>query len=152
MITMGLRAAPKYITFAIFDGRAANVVNVEDIHVPAAFDWPVALKYVRSSILDVLREYGVEKAGVRTTEPMAQSLSIERIQIEGVIQEAFASSGLMSYFAGPIAVGASMLRVDRANFKPMTKDGRNDLDVEGWGDMSEVRREAVLYAIGALNA
>ena len=97
MITMGLRAAPKYITFAIFDGRAANVVNVEDIHVPAAFDWPVALKYVRSSILDVLREYGVEKAGVRTTEPMAQSLSIERIQIEGATSRARSQWGLRCF-------------------------------------------------------
>jgi len=152
MITMGLRAAPKFVTFAIFDDVTTRVLNVEDIQVPAAFDWPVALKYVRSSVLDVLREYQVEKAGVRTSEPMAQSPSVERIQIEGVIQEAFASSGLLSYFAGPIAIGAAMLRVDRANFKPMTKEGRNDLDVEGWENLTDVRREAVLFAIGAVNA
>lgn len=152
MITMGLRAAPKYVTFAIFDSEANEIVNVEDIQIPAAFDWPVALKYVRSSILDVLREYGVERAGVRTSEPVAQSLSVERIQVEGVIQEAFASSSLEGYFAGPIAVGSAMLRVERATFKPMTKEGRNDMEVDGWGDMSEVRREAVLYAMGAANA
>ena len=152
MITMGLRAAPTFVTFAIFDSEAGNIVNVEDIRVPEAFDWPIALKYVRSSVLDVLREYGVEKAGVRTSEPIAQSLSVERIQIEGVIQEAFASSGLVRYFAGPIAVGSSFLRVDRASFKPMTKNGRNDMRIDGWADMSEVRREAVLYAMGASNA
>lgn len=59
MITMGLRAAPKCVTFAIFDGDAQAVVNVEDIQIPAAFQWPVALKYVRSSVLDVLREYQI---------------------------------------------------------------------------------------------
>jgi hypothetical protein len=152
MITMGLRAAPKSVTFAIFDTDAIAIVNVEDIVVPAAFEWPEALKYVRSSILDVLREYGVQKAGVRTTEPIAKGISIERIQIEGVIQEAFASSALERYFAGPISVGSSMLRVESAAFKPMTKEGRNDMDVDGWADMSEVRREAVLYALGAANA
>lgn len=152
MITMGLRAAPKFVTFAIFDAGVGNIVNVEDIQIPAAFEWPVALKYVRGSVLDVLREYNVEKAGVRTSEPIAQSLSVERIQIEGVIQEAFASSGLARYFAGPIAVGSSMLRVDRGNFKPMTKGGRNDMNVDGWADMSEMKREAVLYAMGAVNA
>jgi hypothetical protein len=152
MITMGLRAAPTFVTFAIFDSEAYSIVNLEDIKVPASFDWPIALKYVRSSVLDVLREYSVDKAGVRTSEPVAQSLSIERIQIEGVIQEAFASSGLLRYFAGPIAVGASFLWADRASFKPMTRDGRNDMDIDGWADMSEVRREAVLYAMGASNA
>lgn len=152
MITMGLRAAPKCVAFAIYNSETSEIINVEEIHIPAAFDWPVALKYVRSSILDVLREYGVHRAGVRTSEPVAQSLSVERVQIEGVIQEAFASSALEGYFAGPIAVGSAMLRIERANFKPMTRDGRNDMQVEGWGDMSEVRREAVLYAIGAENA
>lgn len=152
MITMGLRAAPRAVTFAIFDTDASAIVNVEDIVVPAAFQWPEALKYVRSSILDVLREYAVQNAGVRTSEPIAKNPSIERIQIEGVIQEAFASSALTRYFAGPIAVASSMLGVDRVTFKPMTKDGRNDLDVDGWADMSEARREAVLYALGAANA
>ncbi len=152
MITMGLRAAPKLVTFAIFDSDANEILNVEDIQIPSAFEWPVALKYVRCSVLDVLREYEVERAGVRTSEPVAKSLSVERIQIEGVIQEAFASSALKGYFAGPIAVGAAVLRIDRATFKPMAKEGRNDMDVDGWGDMTEVRREAVLYAMGAANA
>jgi hypothetical protein len=152
MITMGLRAAPKCVTFAIFDGDAQAVVNVEDIQIPAAFQWPVALKYVRSSVLDVLREYQVSRAGVRTTEPMAKSISIERIQIEGVIQEAFASSSLDGYFAGPIAVVSAMLRIDRAAFKPMTKEGRNDMRIDGWQDFSEVRREAVIFAMAAANA
>jgi len=152
MITMGLRAAPKAVTFAIYDSDEQGLVNVEDILVPAAFQFPEALKYIRSNILDVLRMYGVEKAGVRTTEPVAQSPSIERIQIEGVIQETFASSTMTGYFAGPIALVCSALKVDRTTFKPMVKQGRNDLEVEGWDKMSEARREAVLCALGAVNA
>jgi hypothetical protein len=152
MITMGLRAAPKSVTFAIYDSEAGEVVNVEDILVPAAFEFPEALKYIRSNILDVLRLYGVEKAGVRTTEPVAQSPSLERIQIEGVIQETFASSTMTGYFAGPIAVVCSALRVERTVFKPMVQQGRNDLDVANWEGMSEAKREAVLCALGAVNA
>lgn len=151
MITMGFRAAPRCVTFAIYDSADEAIVNIEDIHVPAAFAWPEALKFVRNSILDVLREFGVEQAGVRTTEPIAKSPSIERMQIEGVIQEAFASSSLQKYFAGPINVGAAVLRVEKAALKPMIA-GRNDMDIEGWDRMSEARREAVLYAMGAANA
>ena len=152
MITMGLRAAPKVVTFAIYDSEARSIVNLEAIHIPAAFGWPEALKYLRSNVLDIMREYAVEKAGVRTSEPIAKSQSVERIQIEGVIQEAFASSLLIRYFAGPITVGAAVLGINRADFKPIAKDGRNDLEVDGWEDMSEAKREAILYAMGAVNA
>jgi hypothetical protein len=92
--TLGIRAAPRVITFAVYDSAERAVLNIEDIKVPIAFEAPDALKYVRNNLLDVLREYEVERAGIRTTEPSAQTISIERIQIEGVIQEAFASSSL----------------------------------------------------------
>tara|TARA_R110002124_G_scaffold161822_1_gene329014 strand:+ start:374 stop:832 length:459 start_codon:yes stop_codon:yes gene_type:complete len=152
MITMGLRAAPKVVTFAIYDSEASRIVNVEAINIPSAFARPDALKYVRNNILDVMREYDVVHAGVRTSEPIAKSLSVERVQIEGVIQEAFASSSLKRYFFGPMAVGAAVLGIDRGSFKPITKDGRNDFEVDGWDKMSEPKREAVLYAMGAINA
>ena len=64
MITIGIRAAPKAVTFAIYDSASDAVQNVEEIKIPAAFSIPSSLKYVRSNILDVLREYNVEKAGV----------------------------------------------------------------------------------------
>src|SRR5690606_1890353 len=79
MITIGIRAAPKCVTFAIYDTEAKSVLNVEEIKIPAAFETPAALKYVRSNLLDVLREYQVERAGVRVTESVASS-NIERIQ------------------------------------------------------------------------
>jgi len=152
MITLGLRATPKKVTFAIYDSEDGDVLNIEDILIPQAFDWPDALKYVRSNLLDILREYGVTRAGVRTTEPMAQRLSVERIQIEGVIQEAFASSGLTGYFAGPIAMVCRLIGQPRANYKPMVEQGRDDLNVLGWSDMSDGAREALIYAMGASHA
>ena len=65
MITIGIRAQPKGLTFAIFDKDANIVLNVEDIKIPAAFTVPEGLKYLRSNLLDVLREYSVARAGVR---------------------------------------------------------------------------------------
>jgi hypothetical protein len=97
MRTIGIRAAPKAVTFVVYDSIANGILNVEDIKIPVAFSTPDALKYIRNNLLDILREYEITHAGVRVTEPNAQSTSIERIQIEGVIQEAFASSLLESY-------------------------------------------------------
>ena len=151
MITIGIRAAPRVVTFAVYDTDAKTVINVEEIRIPAAFGTPDGLKYLRSNLLDVLREFRVERAGVRLTEPSAQSLSIDRVQIEGVIQEAFASSELSAYFAGPIATGAARLGIERTRFKPLA-DGEDGYGIENLGKMSKEEREAILYAMGAENA
>jgi Holliday junction resolvasome RuvABC endonuclease subunit len=68
VITIGIRAAPKVVTFAVYDSMSRTVINVEEIKIPAAFSLPDRLKYVRSNLLDVLREYKVEQAGIRETE------------------------------------------------------------------------------------
>lgn len=151
MRTIGIRAHPKEVTFAIYEADTKTVLNVEPIRIPNAFGRADALKYVRNMILDVLREYDVTKAGIRLQEPVAQQLSISRTEIEGVIQEAFASSNVSSFYAGPIASVATKLNVDRAEVKPMI-DGRNTLTIPEWEKLSKAQREAVLFAIGALNA
>tara|TARA_R110002033_G_scaffold145020_1_gene182860 strand:- start:2128 stop:2583 length:456 start_codon:yes stop_codon:yes gene_type:complete len=151
MITIGFRAGPKTVSFAVYDSENLRVINIEDLRIPAAFAIPDALKYVRSNILDIMREYDVKQAGIRTTEPFAKATNEFRVQVEGVIQEAFASSSLESYFVGHIAVISAILNVDKTEFKPII-DGRNDFDIEGWSAMTKERREAVLTAIGAVNA
>jgi hypothetical protein len=151
MITIGIRAAPGAVTFAVIDTDDNSVINVEKIKIPAAFETPDALKYVRSNLLDILREYQVERAGVRVTEPSAESTSTERIQLEGVIQEAFASSELNGYYVGQISSISARIGIDRARFKPMVA-GDDDPGVENWDTMSKEAREAILCAMGAKNA
>lgn len=125
MITIGIRAAPKVITFAIYDSKKKAVINIEEIKIPAAFDVPDSLKYIRSNLLDVLREYQVEKAGIRASESNAQNPSLLRVQIEGVIQEAFASSNLISYYVGQVASISSRINIERTDFKPLVKGEKN---------------------------
>ncbi|WP_294332484.1 hypothetical protein [uncultured Sphingomonas sp.] len=151
MITIGIRAEPKGLTFAIFDSNDRRVLNVEEIRIPAAFTVPEGLKYVRSNLLDVLREYKVAKAGVRVTEPNAHSMSIARIQIEGVVQEAFASSAVSAYYVGQISSIAARLGLKRTDFKPLTA-GLKEPEVENWSQHSLVEREAILCAMGAVDA
>ena len=143
---IGIRVKPTGVTFAILSNR--EIINVEDILVPRALETPDALKYIRNNILDILREYKVQAAGIRSTEPSAQSHSIERIQIEGVIQEAFASSSLKRYYIGQIASITSRLRVDRIDFKKMIK-GQNSFGIDGWSEFKSEEREAILCGIGA---
>ena len=145
--TIGFRATPTDVRFAVFDGDQRSVVNIEILRIPTAFSGPEGLKFIRSNVLDILREYDVAYAGIRTTEPSAQSIDLRRVQVEGVIQEAFASSTLKGFYAGPIAIIAHRLGIDRARFKPMVA-GENDLGVDGWADMPTDPRCPVTSAHG----
>lgn len=150
--TIGIRVSPTEITFSIFDTVENSIINIEEIAIPNALTVPERLKYIRCNILDVLREYEVKKAGIRLSEPSARSISIERVQIEGVIQEAFSSSALDEYYYGAISTIAAKNNIDRNRIKPLVKGNENYNAVENWQELSEKEREAVLTAIGAMNA
>jgi len=150
MITIGIRAQPTGVVFAVYDSDQNAIVNIEEIKIPAAFDVPEGLKYVRSNLLDVLREYQVEQAGVRVTEPSAQRPSVERVQIEGVVQEAFASSTVQSFYVGQISSISRRLGMNRTAFKAMVS-GDQDPGVDNWKEQGALQREAILTAMGAAN-
>ena len=151
MRSIGIRAAPTAVTFVVYDSELNQVLNIEEFRVPVAFSTPDGLKYLRSNLLDILREYGIDRAGIRATEPNAQMPSIERIQIEGVIQEAFASSSLKGYYVGQISSISKRIKIERADFK-LYIDGTKQWPVDGWDDLKKEQREALLCAIGACSA
>lgn len=152
MNNLGIRVKPSEFAFAVYDSAANELVNVERVKIPKALDPPEALKYVRNTILDILREYKIEAAGIRITESNSQHLNIRRIEIEGVIQEAFASSTLNSYYVGQISSIAARVGIARADFKRYV-GGEIDCDlVENWDQFGSEEREAVLAAMGARNA
>jgi hypothetical protein len=152
MKTIGIRASPNDVTFVIFDTEQRALVNVEKILIPRALEVPDALKYVRNHILDVLREYAVERGGIRVTESSAQQSNVRRIELEGVIQEAFASSHLQRYYCGQIASISARVGFERTMFKLLV-GGEVDLDlVDNWSELDKEAREAVLTAIGAEHA
>lgn len=152
MNSIGIRVSPRAVTYVIYDGTARKIVSVDAIAVPKALTAPEALKYVRNTILDVIREYAVEKAGVRITESNAQRPSHERIQLEGVIQEAFASSTVSDYYCGQISVISARLGIPRTDFKKYISEGMDYTPVAGWAGHSSDEKEAILTAIGAMNA
>lgn len=150
MRALGIRAAPTMVTFVVYDSTTAEILNVEGMRIPAAFAMPDALKYVRNNLLDILREYEIESAGIRITEPSAQTPNHARIQIEGVIQEAFASSTLARYYVGQISSISTRIGIVRSDFKRYV-DGEIQWNVEGWETMPGVAREAFLCALGAIH-
>lgn len=152
MRTIGIRAKPAAFTFAVFDSGENRFVNVETISIPQALYRPDALRYVRTTVLDVLREYSITQGCIRETEPAAQAVSIERVQIEAVIQESFASSNLKKYFVGQISSISARVGIPRTDFKLFVSGQKQFESVEAWAEFSDEEREAILSAIGAVNA
>ena len=68
MNTLGIRARPCSVIIAVYNTDNALIVNVEDVKIPKALSTPEALKYIRNSTLDILREFNIEKAGLRIVE------------------------------------------------------------------------------------
>ena len=152
MNTMGIRVKPGEVTFAVYDTEAAAVVNVEIIKIPKALPTPDALKYVRNNILDVIREFSIAHAGLRVTESSAQSKNVERIEIEGVIQEAFASSCLQGYYIGQISNISRRVGFARDQFKRFVSNEIPYEPVENWDELKPEAREAIFAALGAQHA
>jgi Holliday junction resolvasome RuvABC endonuclease subunit len=152
MKTIGFRVNPNQVTYAVLDSDVNTVVVVDKINVPKALTTPEALKFMRSTVLDVLREYEIEQAGIRVAEHTQHAPSVQRIQIEGVIQEALASSTVLAYFASQIALISAKVGIERTTFKKIVS-GEDDFDqIANWKDHSEEEREALLTALGAMNA
>lgn len=150
-MNLGVRTSPTEVTFCVFDPQEQNIKNISSIVVPKALTPPEQLKHIRLHILDILREYKVTHAGIRTLEATAQSVTISRVQIEGVIQEAFASSDIQSYYVGQISNISAKVGIPRTDFKLLV-DGSKTLEgFEGWDDLSKEEREAALCAMGASN-
>jgi len=149
MNTIGIRAEPHSITFAIFDSVENQIVNVESIKVPRALKTPDALKYIRNNILDVLLEYNVMNGCIRIAENFSQNQNTTRTYIEGVIQESFASSNLKKYLIGQVVSISSKLGIESGDFKKYI-NGEIDYEaVENWNQHSKVQKEAIFAAIGA---
>ena len=148
MNSIGFRVSPKVVTFAIYDTEEEKIVNIEQLKVPSSLKLPEKLKFIRFSVLDIMREFNVEVAGIRETESSAPT-NATRLQLEAVIQEAFASSDLTRYRIGQIASISKWLGFPRQDFN---KYRSNELDyeaIEQWSSLNAEEREAVFVAIGA---
>ena len=148
MNILGIRVSPKTIYFSIFDSNEYSFKNVVKISVPQALIIPEQLKYIRNNILDLLREYKVEKAGIKITEGNAQSISIERLYLEGVIQETFASSQIKSYKTLMLSGIASRLNTNARELKKYIENKPSNTGIDmSVSDFNKEEIEAMLVAV-----
>jgi hypothetical protein len=147
---IGIRVAPGNVYYAVVEvGTDLELMTAASVVVPPALDLPSQLHFIRTTMLDIMAEYGVRRAGIRLTEPTAQGTSVERLNLEGVVQELISSSSVEAYFAGPIAtIGARLGEKDRSRVKEYF-EGENFLGFDDWAGHSREQRESIVTAVAA---
>lgn len=153
MKSIGIRVTPTTIYYSIVelnDGELEIIVT-DKINNPKALIVPEQLKFLRNTLCDIINEFKITNACIRITESTAQSTSVIRVYIEGVIQELFASSTIEKYFVGQISNISSNLGIERSDFKPYAEGKKSFLDIENWEKYSLEQRESLMSAVSALN-
>lgn len=151
--SIGIRVTPSTIYFSVvsYQNEEIEIKLVDRINNPKALELPEQLKFLRNTLCDIINENDIDNACIRITESIAQTPSIERIYIKGVIQELFASSTIKKYYVGQISSISAKLGFDKENFKEYSKGKQNYLDIEDWKSYSEEERESLMSAISAVN-
>ncbi|MDZ7322074.1 hypothetical protein N4G41_10560 [Kosakonia sacchari] len=151
MRILGVRAAPKEASFVVYCTDEKSFVCIDYIKIPLVLDMPEKLKFIRNNILDILREYNVSVAGIRVTESNAQNLSIERLYIEGVLQEALSSSNVSSFLTTRQKGICSRLGIRTTEFKDIVQ-GNQDFRDFSTHQYSQGTIEAILTALSLEDA
>jgi hypothetical protein len=155
VIAIGMRVSPAEITFAVatVEEGAVQIRALDTVTVPDALDLPDKLRFVRTTLLDVIEEYGATRAGLKLVEHTAQGRHELRMNLEGVVQELLASSAVDRYFAGRIDRLAYLLGdVTRPQVRRSVR-GEEPIDRLPHSDRYRhpADRESVLAAVAALS-
>ncbi len=150
---IGFRVEPKKVTYGVVEGPTQGkftVVSVGEVCVPFALQAPRQLRFIRTTLLDIIEETGSTRAGLRIAEPMAQRKDPFRLNLEGVVQELLASSDVERFIAGPIATIAKLLgERDRTAIKGLIEGHKPPMVDAAWDDLDDLQREALLVAVCA---
>src|SRR5690606_11444603 len=121
--SIGIRVTPSTVYFSVvsYENEELEITLVDKINNPKALSIPEQLKFLRNTLCDIINEFGITNACIRITESNAQSVNITRIYIEGVIQELFASSTIVKYYVGQIAIISDILVIAREILNTVTE-------------------------------
>lgn len=150
MRILGVRVSPSVASFIVYCTESQSLVCSDVINIPCTLDTPEKLKYVRNNILDILMFYNVDIASIRVTEANSQNMSIDRLYIEAVIQEAFSSSEVKKYFTIRKSGIRSGLGVSEAEYKKLLKSEMSIYDIDN-SPFTQETNEAMMAALAVEN-
>lgn len=150
---IGFRVTPAVIYYGVIEkeGDSVKIIAAQQIKCPKSFTPPDSLKHIRESVFDLIREHNALFGGIKLIENNSQTKDSFRLNLEGVIQEAFASSTtLKHFFFGAIPKLTGALRIqDKKKLKEII-DGKAVFDHIDMNDFRSEHREALLASLAAI--
>ncbi|MCC6243020.1 MAG: hypothetical protein IT353_09280 [Gemmatimonadaceae bacterium] len=152
MRSIGFRAAPTQVTYAIVegDGSTFTIITLGNLPVPAALLPPNQLHFLRTVLLDVMRAFQIVRAGLRLPEMTPGGADSFRTNAEGVLQELLASSQVQWYFTGRKDRIASLLTIERKAVSRLMDGDEAPPYATDWASYDKATREAILAACAAI--
>lgn len=150
MRSIGIRVSPTVIFYTII--LEDKKITHESLIIPKALinDIPRLLSFVRATLHSVICEYDIKYAGIRNIEGNARTWDRFRINLEGVIQELFSGSTIVSYFTGTKSSIQSRLGISTVEINDCIKGDSNIYHVDNWESLNSNHRESFLVAKSAL--
>lgn len=146
---IGIRVSPSEIYYAIAEdngSKGAISVSLDSIVVPRALPLPRRLSYIRTVLQSIITEQSVKIAGLRLAEVVANP-HLERIYIEGVIQEFFENSTIEQYEVHRIQTLAYRFKQKPQILKGWINNNDQSPDwYDGWINLNKQKRESLLVA------
>ncbi|MEO1770272.1 MULTISPECIES: hypothetical protein [Enterococcus] len=150
MNVVGLRVEPRIINYTIIKDNGDFFPD--KLMVPVYLDMPRRLSYIRSNLLSIIKENGISYIGLRVIEPQANNINLDRVNIEGVIQELMCDCKIEGYKTFIKSQIKSALHLD--DFKQLkdlcanvSVSSPDDIHLEYWNSLSVNQKESILVAM-----
>ncbi|MFW6009665.1 MAG: hypothetical protein ACOCP8_10415 [archaeon] len=149
---IGIRVNPNKVYFSITEKNddLIEILNVSNLIVPKAPKTPFKLNFIRTNLFSIIQEFNIIFAGLRIAESNARTMSLERIYLEGVIQELLVNSNIENHFVGRIAEIASIINKERTDIRKCF-EGENILNIREWENYNREERESICTSICSCN-
>lgn len=149
MSILGIRVSPKIIYLTIL---TEEEYENQKLVVPINIDVPKRLSYIRSNILSIIKENNVEYIGLRICENVATNISLDRLNIEGVIQEVMSDCNIIYYETFIKSKIRKDMNIEFAELSKLldikSEEYPDSVDASEWTKINKVEaREAFLVAL-----
>ena len=91
-MVIGFRSFPDGFAYVVLQGTQSKpeVIAKDRLCLPENHSWPACLSWVRKQLSEIMLQFDVNAACIKTIEPMAKKKSAkseQRFQIDAIIQE-----------------------------------------------------------------
>lgn len=153
MKSIGIRVTPKkiYYTLAELKEDKVQLLFTDSIIVPVSMKRPDSLNYIRKSFFDIINQHFIKLACIKATEGNSKNLNIERLYIEGVVQELFSGSSIEKYYVANHSMMSKLLGVK--SFKKLLNNESvpDEYELIVQERMNKESKESIFAALAALN-